>query len=40
MIYVTGLYVIMFLCGSLQLSGAVRSLTRFTEDEEPAAEAH
>ncbi|MBC8289651.1 MAG: hypothetical protein H8E37_04970 [Planctomycetes bacterium] len=40
MIYVTGLYVIMFLCGSVQLSGAVRSLTRFHEDEEPVADAH
>jgi len=34
MIYVTGLYVIMFLCGSLQLSGTVDSLTRFDEEEE------
>lgn len=41
MIYVTGLYVIMFLCGSVQLSGAVRSLTCFDEAEEPAeAAAH
>ena len=41
MIYVTGLYVIMFLCGSVQLSGAVRSLTCFDEDEEPVeAAAH
>lgn len=40
MIYVTGLYVIMFLCGSLQLSGAVRSLTRFDEKETAEAAAH
>lgn len=39
MIYVTGLYVIMFLCGSVQLSGAVRGLTSFPEEDE-SAEAH
>lgn len=40
MIYVTGLLVIMFLCGSVQLSGAVRSLTSFDKEDQPAADAH
>ncbi len=41
-VYVTALFCIMFLCGSVQLSGCCSSLCRFDEDEssEDAIHAH
>lgn len=38
-VYVTALFCIMFLCGSVQLSGCCSSLCCFGDDEEPAEEA-
>ena len=39
-VYVTALFSIMFLCGSVQLSGACGSLACFTEDEESDDHGH
>ncbi len=38
-VYVTALICIMFLCGSIQLSGCCASCCRFEEDEDPDAHA-
>lgn len=39
-VYVTVLFCIMFLCGSVQLAGFAPACCRFPEDEEPVAETH
>lgn len=39
-VYVSGLFSIMFLCGSAQLSGACSSLVCFNEEDEPAEQNH
>jgi hypothetical protein len=40
MVYVTALYCIMFLCGSVQLSGCCGSCCKFEEDESAESESH
>jgi hypothetical protein len=39
-VYVSSLFSIMFLCGSVQLSGACGSLVRFKDEEEEPATDH